>query len=97
MRITLAHFVSRSADRMVIVNTGQNLTCDRVEKYFVLVLNIISDKRIPKMSEKQQFDEFLGGKEKLPRDAHVIKLATARASEMAAMTFSLGMCVFKWI
>ncbi|KAJ8673599.1 hypothetical protein QAD02_004861 [Eretmocerus hayati] len=41
------------------------------------------------MSEKQQFDEFLGGSEKLPSDAGVIKLASARASEMAAMTFSL--------
>ncbi|XP_016843556.1 ribonucleases P/MRP protein subunit POP1 [Nasonia vitripennis] len=41
------------------------------------------------MSEKQQFDEFLGGSEKLPRDAHVIKLATARASEIAAMNYKL--------
>ncbi|XP_014210290.1 ribonucleases P/MRP protein subunit POP1 [Copidosoma floridanum] len=41
------------------------------------------------MSDKQQFDVNLGGTEKLPKEAHIMKLATARASEMAAMTFSL--------
>ena len=42
------------------------------------------------MAEKKQFDEFLGGEASLPRDANVLKLASARASEMAAMTYSLG-------
>lgn len=42
------------------------------------------------MEEKKQFDELLGGSEKLPKDAHILKLAAARSSEIAAMTYSLG-------
>ncbi|XP_058789957.1 ribonucleases P/MRP protein subunit POP1 [Phymastichus coffea] len=39
--------------------------------------------------EKQQFDVSLGGEERLPRDASFKNLATARANEMAAMTYNL--------
>ena len=42
------------------------------------------------MSEKKQFDELLGGSEELPREAHIKKLVSARASEIAAMAYSLG-------
>ena len=40
--------------------------------------------------EKEQFDEFLGGTVQLPRDVQSVHLAAARASEIAAMTYSLG-------
>lgn len=46
------------------------------------------------MSDKQQFDVSLGGEEKLPRDAAIKSLATARANEMAAMTYNLGKIFF---
>ncbi|XP_011504247.1 PREDICTED: ribonucleases P/MRP protein subunit POP1 [Ceratosolen solmsi marchali] len=41
------------------------------------------------MSDKKQFDEYLGGSERLPDNAQILKLASARASEIAAMTYSL--------
>lgn len=46
------------------------------------------------MSEKPQFDAFLGGLEKLPRDADVFNLAAARAHEMAELTHALGKLMF---
>jgi hypothetical protein len=48
------------------------------------------------MSEKKQFDEYLGGSEKLPDAAQIIKIAAARASEVAAMTHALGMVISKY-
>lgn len=50
-----------------------------------------------KMSEKRQFDAFLGGLEKLPRDADIFNLAAARAHEMAELTHALGKLIFKFI
>ncbi|XP_078038487.1 POP1 ribonuclease P/MRP subunit isoform X1 [Augochlora pura] len=41
------------------------------------------------MAGKEQFDEYLGGSQKLPNDVHVLKLVSARASEIAAMTYSI--------
>lgn len=41
------------------------------------------------MAGKKQFDEFLGGTEKLPSDVHIMKLVSSRASEIAAMTYSI--------
>ncbi|XP_076247354.1 POP1 ribonuclease P/MRP subunit [Calliopsis andreniformis] len=41
------------------------------------------------MAGKEQFDEYLGGSEKLPKDVHVMKLVSSRASEIAAMTYSI--------
>ncbi|XP_076281609.1 POP1 ribonuclease P/MRP subunit [Lasioglossum baleicum] len=41
------------------------------------------------MAGKEQFDEFLGGSEKLPNEVHVLKLVSSRASEIAAMTHSI--------
>ncbi|XP_026667208.1 ribonucleases P/MRP protein subunit POP1 isoform X2 [Ceratina calcarata] len=38
---------------------------------------------------KEQFDEFLGGSEQLPPEIHIMKLVSARASEIAAMTYSI--------
>lgn len=43
------------------------------------------------MAGKEQFDEFLGGSEKLPTQVHIMKLVSSRASEIAAMTYSIGM------
>lgn len=43
------------------------------------------------MEGKEQFDEYLGGSQKLPNDVHIMKLVSARASEIAAMTYSIGM------
>lgn len=43
------------------------------------------------MAGKKQFDEFLGGSQKLPIEVHVKKLISSRASEIAAMTYSIGM------
>lgn len=42
------------------------------------------------MAETRQFDEFLGGSQKLPNEIHIMKLVSARASEIAAMTYSIG-------
>lgn len=42
------------------------------------------------MEKKKQFDELLGGSEKLPKETHILKLAAARSSEIGAMTYSLG-------
>lgn len=39
----------------------------------------------------EQFDEFLGGSQRLPHEVHIMKLVSARASEIAAMTYSIGM------
>ena len=41
------------------------------------------------MAGKEQFDEFLGGSEKLPNEVHIMKLVSSRASEIAAMTYSI--------
>ncbi|XP_076662213.1 POP1 ribonuclease P/MRP subunit isoform X2 [Halictus rubicundus] len=41
------------------------------------------------MAGKEQFDEFLGGSEKLPNEVHILKLVSSRASEIAAMTHSI--------
>ncbi|XP_015518130.2 ribonucleases P/MRP protein subunit POP1 [Neodiprion lecontei] len=41
------------------------------------------------MAEKAQFDIFLGGSQELPPEAHIMKLASARANEIAAMTYSI--------
>ncbi|OAD60652.1 Ribonucleases P/MRP protein subunit POP1, partial [Eufriesea mexicana] len=41
------------------------------------------------MAEKEQFDEFLGGSQQLPNEVHIMKLVSARASEIAAMTYSI--------
>lgn len=41
------------------------------------------------MAGKEQFDEFLGGSEQLPPEIHIMKLVSARASEIAAMTYSI--------
>ncbi|XP_076178150.1 POP1 ribonuclease P/MRP subunit isoform X2 [Ptiloglossa arizonensis] len=41
------------------------------------------------MAGKKQFDEFLGGSQKLPIEVHVKKLISSRASEIAAMTYSI--------
>ncbi|XP_014489306.1 PREDICTED: ribonucleases P/MRP protein subunit POP1 [Dinoponera quadriceps] len=38
------------------------------------------------MAEKKQFDEFLGGSQSLPHEVSIMKVAAARASEIAAMT-----------
>lgn len=42
------------------------------------------------MAGTEQFDEFLGGSQQLPREVHIMKLVSARASEIAAMTYSIG-------
>lgn len=42
------------------------------------------------MTEKQQFDNFLGGTQELPAESPIMKLASARANEIAAMTYSIG-------
>lgn len=42
------------------------------------------------MAEKKQFDKFLGGSQSLPREAPIMKLVAARASEISAMTYSIG-------
>lgn len=42
------------------------------------------------MAGKEQFDEYLGGSEKLPNEVHIMKLVSARASEIAAMTHAIG-------
>ncbi|XP_066584506.1 ribonucleases P/MRP protein subunit POP1 [Prorops nasuta] len=41
------------------------------------------------MSEKKQFDEFLGGTECLPHEVHIMKFVSSRAAEIAAMTHSI--------
>ncbi|XP_012149101.1 POP1 ribonuclease P/MRP subunit isoform X2 [Megachile rotundata] len=41
------------------------------------------------MAGNEQFDEFLGGSEKLPPQVHIMKLVSSRASEIAAMTYSI--------
>ncbi|XP_054013836.1 ribonucleases P/MRP protein subunit POP1 isoform X1 [Hylaeus anthracinus] len=41
------------------------------------------------MAGKEQFDEFLGGSQKLPNEVHIKKLVSSRASEIAAMTYSI--------
>ncbi|KZC07365.1 Ribonucleases P/MRP protein subunit POP1, partial [Dufourea novaeangliae] len=41
------------------------------------------------MAGKEQFDEFLGGAQKLPNEVHIMKLVSSRASEIAAMTYSI--------
>ncbi|XP_031825844.1 POP1 ribonuclease P/MRP subunit [Nomia melanderi] len=41
------------------------------------------------MAGKEQFDEYLGGSEKLPNEVHIMKLVSARASEIAAMTHAI--------
>ncbi|CAL7943211.1 unnamed protein product [Xylocopa violacea] len=41
------------------------------------------------MAGKEQFDEFLGGSQSLPNEIHIMKLVSARASEIAAMTYSI--------
>lgn len=43
------------------------------------------------MAEKQQFDEFLGGSQSLPHEVSIMKLVASRASEISAMTHSIGM------
>lgn len=40
--------------------------------------------------DKEQFDNFLGGSQELPHEANILKIASARANEIAAMTNSLG-------
>lgn len=40
--------------------------------------------------EKRQFDELLGGQQKLPSEAHVQNFLSARASEIAQITHELG-------
>lgn len=42
------------------------------------------------MAEKPQFDQLLGGSESLPHEVHTLKLLSSRASEIAAMTYSIG-------
>ncbi|XP_051168586.1 ribonucleases P/MRP protein subunit POP1 [Leptopilina boulardi] len=39
--------------------------------------------------DKEQFDNFLGGSQELPHEANILKIASARANEIAAMTNSL--------
>lgn len=46
--------------------------------------------RVEETMDKEQFDAFLGGSVELPRDVQIVKLAAARASEIAAMTYSIG-------
>ncbi|KAG7205400.1 hypothetical protein KM043_007394 [Ampulex compressa] len=41
------------------------------------------------MAGKQQFDEFLGGSQALPHEVPILKLVSSRASEIAAMTYSI--------
>lgn len=41
------------------------------------------------MEHKEQFDAFLGGTQSLPHEVPIMKLAAARASEIAAMTYSI--------
>ncbi|XP_035743892.1 ribonucleases P/MRP protein subunit POP1-like [Vespa mandarinia] len=41
------------------------------------------------MENKEQFDIFLGGTQSLPYDVSIMKLAAARASEIAAMTHAI--------
>ncbi|KOX78198.1 Ribonucleases P/MRP protein subunit POP1 [Melipona quadrifasciata] len=41
------------------------------------------------MAGAEQFDEFLGGSQQLPREVQIMKLISARASEIAAMTYSI--------
>ncbi|XP_076634483.1 POP1 ribonuclease P/MRP subunit isoform X1 [Colletes latitarsis] len=41
------------------------------------------------MAGKEQFDEYLGGSQKLPKEVHIKKLVSSRASEIAAMTYSI--------
>ncbi|XP_015596300.1 ribonucleases P/MRP protein subunit POP1 [Cephus cinctus] len=41
------------------------------------------------MDEKKQFDKFLGGEEELPRDVPMLRLVASRASEIAAMNYSI--------
>lgn len=41
------------------------------------------------MAGNEQFDECLGGSEKLPPQVHIMKLVSSRASEIAAMTYSI--------
>ncbi|CAD1474186.1 unnamed protein product, partial [Heterotrigona itama] len=41
------------------------------------------------MAGTEQFDEFLGGSQQLPYEVHIMKLISARASEIAAMTYSI--------
>ncbi|XP_060819727.1 ribonucleases P/MRP protein subunit POP1 [Bombus pascuorum] len=41
------------------------------------------------MAGIEQFDEFLGGSQRLPHEVHIMKLVSARASEIAAMTYSI--------
>ncbi|CAK9816947.1 Ribonucleases P/MRP protein subunit POP1 [Anthophora plagiata] len=41
------------------------------------------------MAGNEQFDEYLGGSEQLPNEVHIMKLVSARASEIAAMTYSI--------
>ncbi|XP_014226502.1 ribonucleases P/MRP protein subunit POP1 isoform X1 [Trichogramma pretiosum] len=42
------------------------------------------------MTDEKQFDEYLGGSEKLPHDVHILKIAAARASEIAGMNYNIG-------
>lgn len=42
------------------------------------------------MENKEQFDVFLGGSQSLPYDVSIMKLAAARAGEIAAMTHAIG-------
>lgn len=42
------------------------------------------------MAEKKQFDEFLGGSQSLPHEVSIMKVVAARASEISAMTYSIG-------
>lgn len=42
------------------------------------------------MENKEQFDVFLGGTQSLPYDVSIMKLAAARAGEIAAMTHAIG-------
>lgn len=41
--------------------------------------------------EKLQFDKLLGGDVSLPRDVKISLLTSSRASEIAAITHSLGL------
>ncbi|KAL2717643.1 ribonucleases P/MRP protein subunit POP1 [Vespula squamosa] len=41
------------------------------------------------MENKEQFDIFLGGTQSLPHDVSILKLAAARAGEIAAMTHAI--------
>ena len=43
------------------------------------------------MAGTEQFDGFLGGSQHLPHEVHIMKLISVRASEIAAMTYSIGM------